>query len=86
MDRVKEYPEIIKRLKRASGHLTTVITMMEGSRSCLDLSQQLHAVEQAVANAKHALIHDHIEHCLDADQGPDTKSSLQELKQITQYL
>ena len=58
------HPEVIKRLKRAEGHLRTVIQMMEDQRACLDLAQQLHAIEKAVAAAKKTLIHDHIDHCL----------------------
>lgn len=58
------HPDIIKRLKRAEGHLRTVIGMIEAERSCLDLAQQLHAIEKAVAAAKKTLIHDHIDHCL----------------------
>ena len=79
------HPEIVKRLKRAHGHLATVLTMFEEGRPCLDLAQQLHAVEKAVANAKRELIHDHIEHCLEATNGGDT-SALGELKQLTKYL
>ncbi len=59
--------------------------MFEDGRSCLDLAQQLHAVENAVANAKRELIHDHVEHCLEASEGAGA-SSLQELKQLTKYL
>lgn len=79
------HPEIVKRLMRAQGHLGKVLSMFSEGRSCLDLAQQLHAVENAVANAKRELIHDHIEHCLDA---PDAggAASLNELKQLTKYL
>ena len=41
-------PNIVKRLKRAEGHLRRVIEMFDEGRSCLDLAQQLHAVEKAV--------------------------------------
>ena len=41
------HPDIAKRLKRAEGHLRSVIEMIEGGRPCLDISQQLHAVEKA---------------------------------------
>jgi DNA-binding FrmR family transcriptional regulator len=34
------HPEIIKRLKRAAGHLNTIITMIEDNRSCLELERQ----------------------------------------------
>ena len=60
----KSHPGIVPRLKRAEGHLKSIIAMIEAGRPCLDLAQQLHAVESAVANAKRELIHDHIEHCL----------------------
>ena len=60
------HPEIVNRLKRAEGHLRSIVEMIENGRACTDIAQQLHAVEKAVANAKRALIHDHIDHCLDA--------------------
>ena len=81
------HPTIIKRLKRAVGHLSTVIQMIEAERPCVDLAQQLHAVEHAVAAAKKALIHDHIEHCLEApESGDQGKATLEELKILTKYL
>ncbi len=83
------HPAIIKRLKRASGHLSTIITMIESQRSCLELAQQLHAVEKAIANAKKTLIHDHIDHCLDQSvhgDGAHSHGALDEFKEITKYL
>lgn len=81
----ESHPAIISRLKRAEGHLRSTIAMIEEGRACLDLAQQLHAIEKAVGNAKRELIHDHIEHCLE-DEGPPTKANLLELKQLTKYL
>ncbi|MBV9219770.1 MAG: metal-sensing transcriptional repressor [Methylobacteriaceae bacterium] len=81
----RSHPEIIKRLKRAHGHLAGVLAMFEQGRPCLDLAQQLHAVENAVSNAKRELIHDHIEHCLDGPQ-PDAAMALSELRQLAKYL
>lgn len=81
------HPEIIARLKRAHGHLAAVLSMFADGRSCLDLAQQLHAVESAVGNAKRELIHDHIEHCLvDGSDGAASPATLKELKQLTKYL
>ncbi|PCJ06243.1 MAG: hypothetical protein COB16_13610 [Rhodobacteraceae bacterium] len=79
------HPRISARLKRANGHLAAVITMITEGRPCTEIAQQLHAVEKAVTNAKRALIHDHIDHCLDPDgngETIDTKS----FKDITRYL
>jgi DNA-binding FrmR family transcriptional regulator len=83
------HPQIVKRLKRADGHLQTIIGMFDEGRSCLDLAQQLQAVENAVANAKKALIRDHIDHCLDRSvrmSGPKGRAALAEFKAITKYL
>lgn len=60
-----DHPKIAARLKRADGHLRSVIEMIEAGRPCLDIAQQLHAVERAVAAAKRELILDHLDHCLD---------------------
>jgi uncharacterized protein len=83
------HPDIIARLKRAHGHLASVIQMIETGRPCVDLAQQLHAVEKAIANAKRELIQDHIDHCLEdatAQGGREAKAALAEFKSITKYL
>ena len=78
------HPEIIKRLKRAHGHLVSILTMFEEERPCIELAQQLQAVESAITKAKRELIHDHIEHCLDDKH--DQKIAMRELKQLAKYL
>ncbi|MGT2488222.1 metal-sensing transcriptional repressor [Methylobacterium oryzae CBMB20] len=83
------HPDIVKRLKRAHGHLAGVIAMIEDGRPCLDLAQLLHAVESAVTNAKRALIHDHMEHRLGdgVDGGAKAaREALAEFKAIAKYL
>lgn len=83
------HPDIIKRLKRAEGHLKSIITMLEEGRSCLDIAQQLQAVESAVTNAKKILVHDHIEHCLEhavREGSQSADDTLREFKAITKYL
>ena len=80
----ESHPAIAKRLKRAEGHIRSIIAMIEEGRPCLDLAQQLHAVEKAVGNAKRELIHDHIEHCLEDDG--HHHGGLSEIKQLTKYL
>ncbi len=83
------HPEIVKRLKRAEGHLRSVIAMFEGDRSCLDIAQQLHAVEKAITQAKRTLIQDHLDHCLEETVGAlpkDQRQTIDEFKVITKYL
>ena len=76
------HPKISARLKRADGHLRSVIEMIDQGRPCVELAQQLQAVESAIRNAKQALIHDHLDHCL----GDETSRAVAELKAITRYL
>ncbi|ESZ11273.1 metal-sensing transcriptional repressor [Mesorhizobium sp. M0923] len=83
------HPDIIKRLKRADGHLKGVIEMIEAGRPCLDIAQQLHAVEKAICQAKKTLIQDHLNHCLEEIVGPlarEQRRSIDEFKDITKYL
>ncbi|HTJ58945.1 MAG TPA: metal-sensing transcriptional repressor [Devosiaceae bacterium] len=79
------HPDIIKRLKRANGHLASVVAMMEEGRPCVELAQQLHAVESAITNAKRELIHDHMEHCL-GDGEMDARAAMGEFKVLAKYL
>jgi len=83
------HPDIVKRLKRAEGHLKSILSMLEDGRGCLDIAQQLQAVESAISNAKKALVHDHIDHCLEQAVREGTQSpndTIREFKAITKYL
>lgn len=85
----RSHPEIVKRLKRADGHLRGVVEMIEAGRPCLDIAQQLHAVEKAIAQAKKTLIQDHLDHCLEEVVGPldrHRRQSMDEFKEIAKYL
>jgi uncharacterized protein len=48
----QSHPEIVKRLRRAQGHLRSIIDMIEAQRPCLDVTHQLHAVEKAIAQPR----------------------------------
>ncbi len=85
----QSHPDIAKRLKRAEGHLRSVIDMIEAGRPCLDIAQQLHAVEKAIGQAKRTMIQDHLDHCLEETIGPlprEQRRSIDEFKEITKYL
>jgi DNA-binding FrmR family transcriptional regulator len=83
------HPDVIKRLKRAQGHLNSILTMLEEERGCLEIAQQLQAVEKAIVSAKKTLVHDHIDHCLEHSVrkgARGTDSTIREFKEITKYL
>lgn len=76
------HPDLVKRLKRAEGHMRHVIAMIESGAPCLQVSVQLQAVERAVTAAKRALIQDHIDHCL----GHGGAEDLAELRALARLL
>lgn len=63
--------------------------MIHDGRGCVDVAQQLHAVEKAINQAKKTLIRDHIDHCLESATASSQRGrhdSLAEFKEITKYL
>ena len=78
------HPEIVKRLKRADGHLRGVVEMIESGRPCPEVAQQLQAVIRALESAKRTFIHDHIDHCL--AEGRDRATLTAEFREIARYL
>jgi DNA-binding FrmR family transcriptional regulator len=85
----RTHRDIVNRLKRADGHLRTIIGMIEAGRECVDIAQQMHAVIRALEGAKSLLIHDHVEHCLESAMGPATReqrATIEQFREITRYL
>jgi len=83
------HSEIVKRLKRAEGHLRSIVEMIEGGRSCVDIAHQLHAVEKAICQAKKTLIQDHLDNCLEEAVGAlgrEQRRPIDEFKEIAKYL
>jgi uncharacterized protein len=80
---------IARRLKRANGHLEAIIEMIEQGRPCVQIAQQLQAVESAIESAKKALIHDHISHSLERSlkaTGAKGHAALRDFRLIAKYL
>jgi uncharacterized protein len=75
------HPGLVKRLKRAEGHLRHVIGMIEAGAPCADIAVQIQAVEKAISAAKRTLIHDHIDHCLTGGE-----ADLAELRALAKLL
>ena len=62
---------IVTRLKRAHGHLASVIRMLEDGSECEDALTQLAAVNKAIGRGGYALVATGLEKCL-AEGGPDS--------------
>jgi DNA-binding FrmR family transcriptional regulator len=82
-------PEIHKRLRRAEGHLGTVVQMVADGKDGLAIAQQMQAVISALEKAKQLLIVDHIDHHLSDDGGsltPELREKLSVFREIIKYL
>ena len=85
----QSHRDVVNRLKRANGHLQTIVTMVESGRDCIEVAQQMRAVIRAIEKAKSVLIHDHIDHCLEQAVGPadrQQRATIEQFKEITKYL
>jgi DNA-binding FrmR family transcriptional regulator len=85
----RPHAAIARRLKRANGHLETIVEMIDQGRPCAQIAQQLQAVENAIESAKKALIHDHISHSLERSlkaTGAKGQVALKDFKLIAKYL
>lgn len=83
------HPDIVKRLRQAHGHLAATLAMFEQARPCLELAQQLQAVESTVHAAKRTLIQDHMAHCIAdalATGGVEADAALREFEALAKYL
>jgi DNA-binding FrmR family transcriptional regulator len=54
----------INRLKRAHGHLSKVIQMVEADKPCGDVLQQLSAVISALGGSRVQILKSHLNSCL----------------------
>lgn len=76
-------PDLMNRLKRAQGHLATILKMIEDNRDGLETAQQLQAVIAALDKAKTILVTDHIEHHLEDVVGPLSREAREKLSKLT---
>ena len=83
---LETHEEICSRLKRAKGHLESVIRMIDEDKKCVEVARQMHAVSKAVDEAKRIFIQDHIEHCLDESALSASDMTIKDFKEITKYL
>ncbi|MFC6154967.1 metal-sensitive transcriptional regulator [Nocardioides yefusunii] len=60
---------VVTRMKRAHGHLATVIRMLEEGAECEDALTQLAAVNKALSKAGFALVATGMQECMRAADG-----------------
>jgi DNA-binding FrmR family transcriptional regulator len=66
-----EMTPVIARMKRAHGHLASVIRMIEEGSDCEAVLTQLAAVTKALSRSGYAIVANGLQHCLTEGDGPD---------------
>jgi DNA-binding FrmR family transcriptional regulator len=74
-----EIKPIITRMKRAHGHLGSVIRMMEEGSDCESVLTQLAAVNKALSRSGYAIVTTGLQHCLTDD---DTDIDVAKLEKL----
>ena len=74
----------INRLKRAEGQLRGVVRLIDEGKYCIDILNQLKAVQKALASVEANILETHVEHCVaQAISSPDdAKQKIAELTKI----
>lgn len=75
---------VIRRLKRAEGHLAAVRRMVEEGRDCPDVLLQIAAVRAALDSTARVVLADHVESCLHdathSERDKDTAATWHDLR------
>ena len=75
------------RLAKVSGHLDSVIRMIDNDKDCTEVLIQLAAVRSAINNAGKIILQDHITECItDAVRHNDQQKILELNKAIAQFI
>ena len=56
--------KVLLRLKTARGQIDAVIKMIEDERYCIDISNQLLAIQSLIKNANNEVLSNHLNHCV----------------------
>ena len=78
-----KFSKEIARMKRIEGQARGVARMMEEQRYCIDILQQLSAIEAAVRAAKSKVLEMHAAHCIeDAIVAGDVEDQRQKFREL----
>jgi DNA-binding FrmR family transcriptional regulator len=74
---------VVKRLRRARGHLTKVIKMVETNEYCPDVLLQSSAVQAAIKKSDELILNSHLHTCVVPKLGGKTdEKALEELLEV----
>ena len=85
MHKYPSHSSQINRLKRVEGQLRGVIRFIDEGKYCIDILNQLKAVQKALASVESNILGTHIEHCVaQAISSPD--DAQQKIAELTKII
>jgi DNA-binding FrmR family transcriptional regulator len=73
----------IHRLKIARGHLSKVISMVEGDKYCIDILHQSQAIQKALKEVDMLIMEHHLQTCTaDAIKSGKSKKAIEEIMEV----
>jgi len=79
-------PKILTTLKKARSHLDKIVDMVEKDEYCIDIIQQINAVEGYLASAKRKKFADHLFGCFVDGVRDSKKHRAEQVEEILQIL
>ncbi len=71
---------VLRLLRTARGQLEGILKMVGEDRYCLDISNQILAVQAVLTKANREILHAHLEHCVrESLGGGDSRQKVEEL-------
>jgi len=78
-----KFAKEIARMKRIEGQARGIVRMMEDERYCIDILQQMSAMEAAMRSAKSKVLAIHANHCVEeALQAGDTAAQREKFTEL----
>lgn len=75
------------RLRKIEGQVRGLARMVEEERYCIDIVTQIAAVRAALGRVEEAILHDHVEHCVEhAIQSGDGDEQRQKVRELMDVL
>jgi len=80
-----EKKQLLSRLRRVEGQAGGLVRMVEADKYCIDILQQIAAVQGALAQAGKALVRSHLETCVvDAFKSRKAKEQAQAISELVE--
>jgi DNA-binding FrmR family transcriptional regulator len=73
---IEHKKDVLNRLKSIAGHVNGITRMVEEDQYCIDVINQIHAVQAALNKIGLLVLDDHMHHCVAAalrDDDPDER-------------